>query len=109
MWRRSVVRLAAVVAVTGALACGGGGEAVDEKGTADTGALQNNPDPATGSPAGGGAAPGSTPPEMGPGSAVNAEGTADTEIFSHNPDSVTGSPAGGGAAPGSQPPAPTPP
>ena len=109
MWKSPVVRLAAVLAVTGTLACGGGGEAVDEKGTADTGTLQNNPDPATGSPAGRGAAPGSQPPSMGPGSAVNAEGTADTEVFSHNPDSVTGSPAGGGAAPGSQPPAPTPP
>ena len=108
MWRSSVVRIAALVAVGGALACGDGG-GVDEKGTADTGALQNNPDPATGSPAGGGAAPGSQPPSMGEGSAVNAKGTADTEIFSHNPDSVTGSPAGGGAAPGSQPPAPTPP
>jgi len=108
MWRRSVVGLAALVAVTGALACGDGG-GVDEKGTADTETLQHNPDPATGSPAGGGAAAGSQPPSTGEGGAVNAQGTADTEIFSHNPDTVTGSPAGGGAAPGSKPPAPTPP
>jgi len=103
-----MVGVAALVGVTGALACGDGG-GVDEKGTADTETLQHNPDPATGSPAGGGAAAGSQPPGMGEGAAVNAEGTADTELFNHNPDSVTGSPAGGGAAPGSQPPAPTPP
>jgi hypothetical protein len=103
-----MVRVAALAAMTGALACGDGG-GVDEKGTADTETLQHNPDPATGSPAGGGAAARSQAPGMGEGAAVNAEGTADTEMFSHNPDTVTGSPAGGGAAPGSKPPAPTPP
>ena len=96
MWKSSVVRVAALVALTGALACGGE-EAVDEKGTADTEALQHNPDPNTGSPEGGGAAPGSQPPTMGPGSAVNAQGTSDTEMLNQNPDSTTGTPASGGA------------
>jgi hypothetical protein len=60
-----MVRVAALTAVTGALACADGG-GVDEKGTADAETLQHNPDPATGSPAGGGAAPGSQPPAPTP-------------------------------------------
>ena len=100
MWKSSVVRMAALVALTGALACGGGGEAVDAEGTADTEALQHNPDPNTGSPEGGGAPAGSQAPTMGPGDAVNAQGTADTQPLNQNPDSTTGTPASGGGPTG---------
>jgi hypothetical protein len=44
----------------------GPGDAVNAEGTADTEAFSHNPDTVTGSPAGGGAAPGSQPPAPTP-------------------------------------------
>jgi hypothetical protein len=44
----------------------GPGSAVNAEGTADTEMLNHNPDSVTGSPAGGGAAPGSQPPAPTP-------------------------------------------
>jgi len=70
MRKVSVVRLSAALALVGALGCGGGDEggtpATNAEGTADTEMLQHNPDSVTGSPAGGGAAPGTQAPAPTP-------------------------------------------